>query len=74
MTTVTPLSGQSIFDVALMTCGIAEAAYDIAVDNRVSVTDDVVGLDLSVADNISANKRVVEFYSVNKISPATDYD
>jgi len=74
MTTATPLSGQSIFDVALMTRGIAEAAYDIAVDNSVSVTDDVVGLDLTVADNISANKRVVEFYSVNKISPATDYD
>ena len=73
MTTITPLSEQSIFDIALMTCGIAEAAYDIALASGVSITDNVEGKLLVVPAEIEKNKRVVEYYAINKIAPATEY-
>ncbi|MCL2290818.1 MAG: hypothetical protein FWC34_09000 [Bacteroidetes bacterium] len=72
MTTITPLFGQSIFDIALKTCGIAEAAYDIALASGVSITDNVEG-DLLVVPEVEKNKRIVEYYAINSISPATDY-
>jgi len=72
MTTITPLSGQSIFDIALMKCGVAEAVYDIARSNNISITDNIEGMDITVG-NTETNKKVVEYYTVNKITPATDY-
>ncbi len=76
MTTITVLSGQSMFDIALMTCGIAEAAYDIAMANGVSITGtgNVEINSLTVPESIEKNKRVVEYYAINSLSPATDFE
>ena len=73
MTTITPLSGQSIFDIALITCGAAEAAYDIARSNNISITDDIEGVELTIDDNMVINKKVVEYYMINNIKPATTW-
>ena len=35
------LDNQSLFDIAMMHCGKAELAYDIAIANGISVTDSV---------------------------------
>jgi hypothetical protein len=74
MTTITPLPGQSIFDCALMVCGITESAYDIALAAGVSVTDNVEGMELAVPEGVEKNKKVVEYYSINSIAPATNLD
>jgi len=72
MNTITPLPGQSIFDIALMTCGIAEAAYDIALANDINITDSVEGVALAIPGSIEKNKKVVEYYAINLIEPATE--
>jgi hypothetical protein len=71
MNTITPLPGQSIVDIALMTCGVAEAAYDIAIENGVDITDDVDGMILNIPYEVEKNKRIVEYYAVNSVKPAT---
>jgi len=71
MRTITPLSGQSIVDVALMTCGTAEAAYDIALANNVDITDNVEGKLLVIPLEVEKNKKTVEYYTINEIKPAT---
>jgi len=72
MTTITPFPGQSIFDIALMTCGIVEAAYDIALASGVSITANVEGKSLMIP-GVEKNKRTVEYYAINLIKPATEY-
>ena len=68
---ITVRSNQSIFDIAMMTCGIAEVAYDIALANNVSITDNMVGKTLVIPEVIK-NKKIVEYYTINSITPATD--
>jgi hypothetical protein len=74
MTTITALSGQSIFDIALMTCGAVEAAYDIAIANNVEMTYNVEGKLLVIPAAVEKNKRVVEYYAINGIMPATYFE
>ncbi|MDR0206048.1 MAG: hypothetical protein LBI45_02160 [Bacteroidales bacterium] len=74
MRTISPLSGQSIFDIALMTCGVAEMAYDIALANEVGVTDDVENILLVIPEDAEKNRKVVEYYTINSVTPATDIE
>lgn len=63
-------SGQSIFDVALQHCGTIEAAFDIAQQNGLSLTDDLtVGQELITPAVI--NPKVVQYYAANLVQPAT---
>ena len=74
MTIIVPLSGQSVFDIALMTCGIAETAYDIALASSISITGNVEGKLLTVPETVEKNKRAVEYYAINSVTPATDFE
>lgn len=74
MTIITALPGQSIFDIALMSTGVAEAAYDIALANGIDITDSVVGKPLTIPANVEKNKRVVEYYTINLVKPATFFE
>ena len=71
MTTITVLPGQSIFDIAIMSYGIAERAYDIAMANGINITDDVEGVALMIPE-LEKNKKTVEYYTINSIKPATN--
>ena len=62
------LEGQSLFDIAIQSCGSAEAAFDLAVLNGVSLTDDVT-VDLSVPVVIDAD--VASYFAKKNIQPAT---
>jgi hypothetical protein len=73
MTTM-PLSGQSILDIALMTCGMVEAAYDIALANDIDITDNVEGKLLVIPAELTKNKKVVEYYTINEVKPATLFE
>jgi len=67
-------SNQSIFDIALMACGAVGAAYDIALANNVDITDNVEGKLLVIPLELAKNKRVVEYYTINTVAPATLFE
>jgi len=70
MRTVIIKERQTIFDIAIQYCGDVEAAFHIIDLNDISITDmPAVGSQLIVPDVI--NRRVVEYYINNGISPAT---
>lgn len=62
---------QTLWDIALQYCGSAQAALSIARSNNIALTDTPTpGTELTVPDVI--NKKVVEYYSLNGIVPATN--
>ena len=72
MRTATVLDRQSIFDIAIQHCGAAEVAYDIAVINGISITDELtVGQVLELPEPI--NKDIVKYYKDKNLTPATAY-
>ena len=64
------LEGQSLLDIAIQCCGSAEAAYDIALLNNISITDDLAaGRELTIPASVNAS--VVTYYTQKGIRPAT---
>jgi hypothetical protein len=65
---------QTLFDIALQYCGDANAAFQIAEDNDISLSAvPEVGTALNVPDPDSVvAKKIVEYYALNNVSPATD--
>jgi len=67
------IESQTLIDIAIQQCGSAEAAYDIALMNGLSVTDELTpGLELSIPE--IANKSIAAYYINNIIVPATVSD
>lgn len=62
------LEGQTIFDIAIQSCGSAEAAFDFAVLNGVSLTDEPTLIDV-VPDVIDAD--IVSYFAKKGLHPAT---
>lgn len=68
--TVLPIDRQSLLDVSLQHTGIAENAYDIAMQNGISITDEVHdAIDISVS---ATDARVVDYLCNSGIRPATE--
>jgi hypothetical protein len=70
---ITAQNNQSLFDIALMVSGSAEAAFDIALENGMSITDTLTQGQVLQYSGTPINKKVVEYYVINDIKPATDY-
>ncbi len=70
MRKVIVLDRQNIFDIAIHHCGSAEAAFAIAVLNAKSITDDLVAGEVLQLPTV-ANRAVAEYYTNNKLQPAT---
>jgi len=68
---ITVLNNQSMLDIAIMVSGSAEAAYNIALENGISITDDLTPGQVLVFEGNPTNRRVVEYYAANGIKPAT---
>lgn len=71
------LNNQSLFDIAIQTLGSAEAAFDIALANNISITDDLeVGQTLQIPQAVTdyVRKQTVNYYKINDIKPATAID
>lgn len=67
---ITVTSRQSVLDIALQYCGALEAAFDIALSNGISLSDDLtIGQQLVVPEPI--DKTMAWHYNVNGILPAT---
>ncbi len=70
MRTAKTTHSQSLLDFAIQHCGTAEAAYDVARLNDMSLTQDVdAGIELILPE--ISDKEVVAHYELNKLNPAT---
>jgi hypothetical protein len=66
------LHNQTLLDIAIRHCGNVEAVPDIAVLNNISITDDLVpGQPIELPFKDYGNQEVIDYFSVNKIDPAT---
>ena len=64
------LNNQSLFDIALLSAGSIDAAFDIAAANGIDITAEIpTGTMLIVPEVV--NVRIVDYYRVNGIVPAT---
>lgn len=69
---VTVLQGQSLLDIATQVYGSVEGVYSLAMDNGISVTDDIAPGSLLEYDNTNiVNKSIVSYLESNGIHPAT---
>lgn len=69
---VTVLPNQTLIDIALQVYGSVEGVYTLAVENGISVTDDIAAgeqLDYDIANIV--NKNTVTYLKSNRIYPAT---
>lgn len=67
------LHHQSLLDLAVQHTGTAENAFDLALANNRSITDDLeagesIGL---TAYGIQQNKDILSYYQAKKLQPAT---
>jgi len=64
------LSGQSILDIAIQSCGGAEAAFELSIMNGLNLTDNLVtGQELMLPDVV--NPDITLYFKNKNIQPAT---
>ncbi|MDR1155303.1 MAG: hypothetical protein LBL04_11400 [Bacteroidales bacterium] len=69
---VTVQERQSWFDLAIIYCGDALLAFEIARENGASVTDEIpAGAMKVIPDDLTGNRQIVTYYSSKGLSPAT---
>lgn len=67
---VTSKQGQWLGDIAIREAGSIEAVVEMAIRNDLSITDKIVS-GTSMLKPAPLNKRVMNYYSINSIYPAT---
>lgn len=66
----TVLEDQSLLDMTIQMGGSLESVFDLALQNNMSITNQIeTGLSISL-ESISDN-RIVNYYNTNKLTPAT---
>jgi hypothetical protein len=68
------LSGQSLFDLAIVLAGSAEAAFDLALENGMSVTDEVPAGKSIRYRGAAVSPQVARYFERNRLKPATALD
>ncbi len=69
---ITVIEDQSLLDIAIQYYGNVCAAFDLAVANKISITDVLVpGQQLIKIAEEFKNKDVLQYYSARAIIPAT---
>lgn len=69
-TMITVTNNQSMMDVAIQNCGSFEAAFDLAMLNDISLTDDL-SAGASLTETAISNNDVVVAYNAAHVCPAT---
>jgi hypothetical protein len=69
---ITVRNNQSLLDIAIQCRGTAEAAFEIAVANNISITDDLItGQVLLIPQTRYYNKTMADYYQGKGFLPAT---
>ena len=67
---ITSRQGQWLGDIAVRESGDITSVIEMAVDNNISITENlIVGTELMKTEAI--NRRVMNYYDINEIHPAT---
>jgi LysM repeat protein len=67
------LAGQTLIDIAIQYLGSAESAFELAVLNGLSITDDIIaGQELLLPE--PSNKTISTYYKNKGIKPATSLE
>ncbi len=61
---------QTLFDIALQMSGSIESVFELAMENDLSLTEDLNVQDLKEAGSV-VNAQIKAHYESNKITPAT---
>ncbi|MDR0872978.1 MAG: LysM peptidoglycan-binding domain-containing protein [Prevotellaceae bacterium] len=72
--TITALTNQSIYDLAVQVLGTADGAMALALANDLAATDNLVpGQVLTIPTNWRevATKQIADYYEAKKLKPAT---
>jgi hypothetical protein len=73
MKVVQVLKNQSLFDLSIQSYGSIEAVIDMALENDLSVTDELeTGAEINMPELSIARLAIVRYYEKNKIKPATE--
>lgn len=67
----TPLSRQSLLDIALQTGGSTEAAFDLAETNDISISEPLE-TGVSLQPTAVADQKVIDRYEAADVRPATE--
>ena len=68
------LSNQSLLDIAIQHTGSVENSFEFAVQNGISVSDELVsGNDLFIPGDIAFDNDILNYYTSKKIRPATAF-
>lgn len=65
---------QSILDIAIQHLGDAQRAFDIALANGRGIADDIEPGDRLTLDEAQRNRRMVQYFTVNALMPATSLE
>lgn len=69
---ITIIDKQNLLDIALQASGTIESVFEIALQNNISITDEISpGTTLHIPDNLVKNKDVLNYYTQQSILPAT---
>ena len=72
--TITALHNQSLLDLALQHTGTIESVFELAKDNALNITDEVVaGNTLVLSAETFTNKDILSYYTAKKLQPATAF-
>ena len=63
---------QSLLDIAIQHTGAVESVFTIAVDNGLSLTDDLpAGTEIKLPDSVNKDSDVLNYYTAKRLQPAT---
>lgn len=69
---ITVADRQSLWDIALQTCGSIEAVFELAEANGLAVTDALTpGQVIAYSPDSIRNKQVVQHYANHRVIPST---
>ncbi len=70
MASIKVSEGQSLFDVAIQSCGSAEAAFALAVENGLSISDELAaGQEIHYSTIV--NRDIAGYFADKGLKPAT---
>ena len=68
------LHNQSLLDACLQHTGSLEGLFDLALENHISITDELsVGQTLEVPDGIATDREILSYYTACGLQPATAF-
>ncbi len=68
------LHSQSLLDLCLQHTGSLEGLFELALENHISITDELsVGQTLEVPDGIATDREILSYYTACGLQPATAF-